>query len=94
MDPFLELNEEHSTFHVRYEHSGTFADRKYMNNCLTPKNPKMCYPILVTLLKRRPNYSQSSREEATPSSGTSPLASYKEVPPPPRIEMLTKPLCR
>ena len=20
------------------------------NNCLTPKNPKMCYPILVTLL--------------------------------------------
>ena len=29
MDPFLELNEEHSTFHVRYEHSGTFADRKY-----------------------------------------------------------------
>ena len=29
MDPFLELNEELSTFHVRYEHSGTFADRKY-----------------------------------------------------------------
>ena len=29
MDPFLELNEEHSTFHVRYEHSGTFDDRKY-----------------------------------------------------------------
>ena len=27
--------------------------------------------------------SQSSRENATPSSGTSPLASYKEVPPPP-----------
>ena len=62
-----------------------------MNNCLTPKNPKMCDPILVTLLKRRPNYSQSSREEATPSSGTCPSASYKEVPPPPGIEMLTKP---
>ena len=31
----------------------------------------------------RPHYSQSSRENATPSSGTSPLASYKEVPPPP-----------
>ena len=29
----------------------------------------------------RPHYSQSSRENATPSSGTSPLASYKEVPP-------------
>ena len=48
-----------------------------------PKNPKMCDPILVTLLKMQPHYSQSSRENATPSSGTSPLASYKEVPPPP-----------
>ena len=56
-----------------------------MKNCLTPKNPKMCDPILVTLLKMRPHYSQSSRENATPSSGTSPLASDKEVtsPPPP-----------
>ena len=40
-------------------------------------------PILVTLLKMRPHYSQSSWENATPSSGTSPLASYKEVPPTP-----------
>ena len=47
-----------------------------------PKNPKMCDPILVTLLKMRPHSSQSSRENATPSSGTSPLASYKEVTPP------------
>ena len=47
-----------------------------------PKNPKMCDPILVTLLKMQPHSSQSSRENATPSSGTSPLASYKEVPPP------------
>ena len=31
----------------------------------------------------RPHYSQSSRENATPSSGTSSLASYQEVPPPP-----------
>ena len=52
-----------------------------MKNCLTPKNPKMCDPILVTLLKMRPHYSQSSRENATPSSSTSPLASYKEAPP-------------
>ena len=44
-----------------------------------PKNPKMCDPILVTLLKMQPHSSQN----ATPSSGTSPLASYKEVPPPP-----------
>ena len=41
----------------------------------------MCDPILVNLLKMPPHYSQSSRENATPSSGTSPLASYKEVPP-------------
>ena len=53
-----------------------------MKNFLTPQNPKMCDPILVTLLKMRPHYSQSSRENATPSSGTFPLASYKEVPPP------------
>ena len=31
----------------------------------------------------RPHYSQPSREDATPSSGTSPLASYKEIPPSP-----------
>ena len=31
----------------------------------------------------RPHYSHSSRENATTSSGTSPLASYEEVPPPP-----------
>ena len=30
-----------------------------MTNSLTPKNPKMCDPILVTLLKMRPHYSQS-----------------------------------
>ena len=41
----------------------------------------MCDPILVIVLKMRPHYSQSSRENPTPSSGTSPLASYKEVPP-------------
>ena len=29
----------------------------------------------------RPNYSQSSHENAAPSSGTYPLASYEEVPP-------------
>ena len=49
-----------------------------MKNCLD-----MCDPILVTLLKMRPHFRQSSRENATPSSGTSPLASYKHVPPPP-----------
>ena len=47
-----------------------------MKNSLTPKNPKMCDPILVTLLKMRPHYSQSSHQNATPSSETFPLASY------------------
>ena len=42
-----------------------------MKNFLTPKNPKMRDPILVTLLKMRPHHSQSSRENATPSTGTS-----------------------
>ena len=53
-----------------------------MTNSLTPKNPKLCDPILVTLLKMRPHYGQSSRKNAAPSSGTSPLACYKEVPSP------------
>ena len=52
-----------------------------MKNGLTPKNPKMHDPILVTLLKMRPHYSQSSRENTTPSSGTSPSTSFKEVSP-------------
>ena len=52
-----------------------------MKNCLTPNNPKICHLIVVTLLKMRPHNSQSGRENATPSSGTSPLASYKEVSP-------------
>ena len=48
-----------------------------------PKSPKMCDPILVNLLKMQRHYSQSSRKNATPSSGTSLLASCKGVPPPP-----------
>ena len=39
-----------------------------------------CFPILVTLLKMPPHYSQSSRENATP------LASHKEVPSPPLLQ--------
>ena len=52
---------------------------------LYPKNPKMCDRILVMLLKTRPYYSESSRENATPLGGTSPLTSYKEVTPPPGL---------
>ena len=46
-----------------------------MKDCLIPKIRKMCDPILVHLLKMRPHYRQSSCENATPSSATSPVAS-------------------
>ena len=46
-----------------------------------PQKSENVRPILVTLLKMRPHYSQSSRKNATPSSDTSQLASKKEVPP-------------
>ena len=75
LTPFCRLNEELFSFHLQYKHSGTFANRKY-EKLSYPKNPKMCDPIVVPLLKMRPHYSQSSSENATPSSGTSPLASY------------------
>ena len=55
-----------------------FANRK-CEELSYPQNPKMCNTILVTPLKMQPQNSQSSRENATPSSGTSPLASYKEA---------------
>ena len=68
---FFRLNEEHFTFNLHYKHSGTFANRKYEELSYPKKSENV-----------RPHYSQSSRENATPSSGTSPLASYKEVHPP------------
>ena len=45
-----------------------------------PKNPENCHPILVALLKIQPHYSQSNRENVSPSSVTSQLAYYKKVP--------------
>ena len=70
------------------KHSGTFANRK-CEELSYPKNLKMYDPTLVTLLKMRPHYRQSSRENATPSIGTCPLASYKEVTP--RVFYLSTP---
>ena len=52
---------KNTLLHLQYKHSGTFANRKY-EELSYPKNQKMCDPILVTLLKMRPHYSQSSRE--------------------------------
>ena len=42
------------------------ANRKY-EELSYPKKFENVRPILVTLLKIRPHYSQSSREKATPS---------------------------
>ena len=74
---YLILKKEHFTFH-----SGMFANRKYEERPY-PKHQKMCEPILVTLWKMWPQDSQSSLENVTLSSGTSPLASYKRKHPPP-----------
>ena len=54
-----------------------------MKKCLTQKNPKMCDPILVTLLKMRLCYSQSSRENTTPSSAHPHKPLIRKCPPPP-----------
>ena len=49
-----------------------------LNPCLQEfsytRNPENVRSLLVTLRKMQPHYSQSSRENATPSSGTSPVA--------------------
>ena len=57
-----------------------------VKKCLTPKNPKMCGPILDILLRMRSHYSQSSRENAHPhqpvirkSPSTEPLVDLKRV---------------
>ena len=66
---------------LQYKHSGMFANHKYVG-LPYPKNQKMSDLIpLVTLLKMRPRDSQSSRDNATPSIGTSSLGSDEEVPP-------------
>ena len=56
------LNEEQFTFHLQYKHSGTFGNRK----CEELSYPQKSENV-------RPHYCQSTRENATPSSGTSPL---------------------
>ena len=55
MTTFLnKLNEEHFIFHLQYKYPDTFANRKY-EQLSYPQNPKMCDPILVTLLKMQPH---------------------------------------
>ena len=79
--------------HLQNKHSGTFANRK----CEELSHPKKSENVLphswlVTLLKIRPHCSQSSRENATSSSDTSPLASYKEVRSPPKASRFQRSL--
>ena len=69
-DPFFKLNGEHFTFHLQYKHSDTFANCKY---------EELSYPKKSENVR---SHSSNSIENATPSSGTSPLASYKEEPSP------------
>ena len=78
---FFRLNEEHFTFISSTNILVRLLTVNIKNSLtqelapdLPQKYPKMCDPILVTLLKMRPHYSQSSHENATP------LASYKAVP--------------
>ena len=78
---FFRLNEEHFTF-ISSTNILIRLLAVNMKNSLTQelapdlpqKNPKMCDPILVTLLKMRTHQSQSSRENATTSK-------YSPAPP-------------
>ena len=78
---YLSYIERRTLYFTPKAHFGTFANLK-CEELSYPKDPNwVCDPILVNPLKMQPGYSQSSSENATPSSGTSPLASYKEVLP-------------
>ena len=66
---YLILNEEYFAFHTQYKHSGMFANPNYEELSYTPKTENVL------------PHSSNSIKNATPSSGTSPSFSYKEVPP-------------
>ena len=76
------MNEEYFTFHLQYKHSGTFANRNCEEHFLPRKSENVRPHSSKTPMKMRPHYGQSRGENTTPSSGASPLAYYKEVPPP------------
>ena len=66
--PIFRFNEEHFTFHLQYKYSGMFAKVNMKNWRRTPKNPKMCDPILVTLLKMQPRLHPAAHPAALPIS--------------------------
>ena len=57
-------------------------ESSHFESSLTPKSENLRAHSSKSI-EMRPHYSHSSRENLTPSSGRSPLASYKRVPPPP-----------
>ena len=73
----------HFTFHLQYKRCGTFANRKFEELPYPKKSGNVRPHSSNAIRKMLPHHSHSSCEYATPSSGTFPLASYKEVPPPP-----------
>ena len=79
--PYIEWR-MHFTFHLQYKHCGTFANRKFEELPYPKKSGNVRPHSSNAIRKMLPHHSHSSCEYATPSSGTFPLASYKEVPPP------------
>ena len=65
----------------------------YIPEFSDPQNPENVRLILVTLIQKQPHNSQSSRENATLSSGIYTLAYYWEVPPPPPRSTLSNSSC-
>ena len=77
IDTFVKMNTEHVVYsHFCTANRPIFFITGTCHKYSYPQIPKICDPILVTLLKMQPHHSQSSRENAIPSSGTSPLACY------------------
>ena len=70
---------KNTAFHTQYKHFGAFANRKY-EELSYPQKSENVRPHSSNSIENATHYSQSSRDNATPSSGTSPLLSYKEVP--------------
>ena len=72
------MNEEYFTFRLQYKHSEErFLTPKKKSENVRPHSSNSienATPLYI--------YSQSRGENTTPSGGASPLASYKEVPPP------------
>ena len=59
-------------------------------NQALPQKSENVRPHSSNAIENATHYSQSSRENVTPLGGTSPLASYKEVPLPPDCVRLAK----